>query len=41
LSSAQARTLQQIAFDELAVSTSVTPNPAPPGSANPQRCKAR
>jgi hypothetical protein len=41
LSRAQARALQQIAFDELAASTSVTPNPAPQSDGNPQRCDAR
>ncbi len=41
LSMAQAHTLQQIAFEELAASSSVAPNPAAPSDANPQRCSAR
>jgi hypothetical protein len=41
LSRTEARTLQQIAFDELAAATSVAPNAAPPAAGNPQRCRAR
>jgi hypothetical protein len=40
LSRAQARALQQIAFDELAAAKSVAPNPAPRVDGNPQRCDA-
>src|SRR4030095_9808931 len=40
LSAEQARTLQQIAFEELAASSEVAPNPAPRSEANPQRCSA-
>jgi hypothetical protein len=41
LSREQARTLQQVAFDELAASSALAPNPAPPADGNPQRCRAR
>jgi hypothetical protein len=42
LSRAEARTLQQIAFDELATIGAVTHNsPSPPADGNPQRCDAR
>jgi hypothetical protein len=40
LSRAQAGTLQQIAFDELAASSSGAPNPAPQAAGNPERCAA-
>jgi hypothetical protein len=38
LSRSQARTLQQIAFDELAVSGEVAPNAAADNDRSPQRC---
>ena len=40
LSTAQAQALQQIAFDELASSMPLAPNPAPQAAGNPQRCGA-
>ncbi len=42
LSRAEARTLQQVAFDELAASGAVAHNAQPPpAEGNPQRCDAR